>query len=410
MDDGAHRALVRHTAFDTFRHQLLGTGRGVLEVTIRGALRLRHGTERTHATVGFVGTALEQFDFAWSFFGTGQHRADHHGRRARHDGFGQVTGEADTAIGDQRHTGAGQCSGDVGYGRDLRHTDTRYDTGGADRAWADTDFHAVSAGVCQGLGRFASGDVAADNLHLREGLLDPTHAVDHAFGVAVGGVDHHHVNPGGDQRSNTIARVGASADSGANAQTTLVVLAGQRVGLGFFDVVNGHHAFQVEGAVDDQHALDAVLVQQFAHGVFVRAFADCHQSFFRRHHVTHLGIQAVFETHVAGSHDTDQIALTQHRHAGDIVLPGQLKQVTHTGVSVDADRVFDHAGFELLDLAHFGGLLLDGHVLVDDADATFLRHGNRQTGFGDGIHGRGHQRNIQLDATREAGLEADILG
>ena len=174
----------------------------------------------------------------------------------------------------------------------------------------------------------------------------------------------------------------------------MVVLAGQRVGFGFFDIVNGHHAFQIEGAVDDQHALNAVLVQQFSYGVFVGTFANGDQALFRRHHVTHLSIQAVFEAHVTGGDNTHQVAIAQHGYAGDIVLMGQLEQVTHTGGSFDADRVFDHAGFEFFDLAHFGRLLLDSHVLVDDADATFLRHGNCQTGFGDGIHGRGHQRDI----------------
>ena len=58
--------------------------------------------------------------------------------------------------------------------------------------------------------------------------------------------------------------------------------------------------------------------------------------------------------------------------------------------------------------AHFGSLPLDGHVLVDDADATFLSHGDCQAGFGDGVHGGGNQWHIQLDATGKAGPETDF--
>ncbi len=154
---------------------------------------------------------------------------------------------------------------------------------------------------------------------------------------------------------------------------------------------------------------DAVLVQQLAHIVLVGAFLDRDQALFRRHHFTDTGVQAVFETHVTGSDDADQVAIVQYRNAGNVVHAGQFEQVAHRGVSLDGDRVFDDAGFELLDLADFGSLLLDGHVLVDDADATFLSHGDCQTGFSDGVHCGGNQWNIQLDATGKTGLETDFV-
>ncbi|MND77944.1 hypothetical protein D3C80_696470 [compost metagenome] len=226
----------------------------------------------------------------------------------------------------------------------------------------------------------------------------------------MGGVDHHHVNASSNQCGNAISGVFAGTDCGANAQTTLVVLAGQRVGFGLLDVVDGHHAFEGKFVVDDQHALDAVFVQQFARFVLVGAFHDRDQTLFRRHHFTDRGIQTAFEADVTGSDDADQVAIVQHRNTGDVVLLGQLEQITDRGVSLDGDRILDHAGLEFLDLAHFGSLLLDGHVLVDDADAAFLSHGNGQAGFGHGIHGSGNQRNIQLDATGQTGLETDFIG
>ena len=149
-----------------------------------------------------------------------------------------------------------------------------------------------------------------------------------------------------------------------------------------------------------------MLVQQLADGGLVGdgPFLDGDQALFGGHHLTDADFQAAFETHVAGSHDAHQVAVVQHRHAGDVVGLGQVEQVAHGGVGFDGDGVLDHTGLETLDLAHFGSLLLDGHVLVDDADAAFLSHGDRQTGFSDGVHGGGNQWDIQLDATGQTGL------
>src|SRR5690606_12195417 len=354
VDDGAHRALVRYAAFDAFRHQLLGTGRGVLEVAVGRTLSLSHGAQRARAAVGLVGTALDQFDFARSPFGTSQHRTDHHGGGASDDGLGQVTGEADAAVGDQRYASTFQGSSHIGHGTDLRYADAGNDAGGADRARADTDLDAISASLGQSLGGLAGGDVAADYLNFRKVLLDPAHAVDHALGVTVSGIDDDHVNTGGDQCGNAVAGIGTGADGRADTQTAMLVLAGQRVGLGLLDVVDGHHALEAVLVIDDQYALDAVLVQQLAHGVLVFAFLDGDQTLLRRHDFTHLGVHTAFEAHVAGGDDAHQVTMVQHRHAGNVVLAGDVEQVTDSGISLDGDRILHHAGLEALDLAHLG--------------------------------------------------------
>ena len=45
MDHCGRRAFIWHAAFDTFRHEFLELGGGVLEVAIRGAMTLAHGAE-----------------------------------------------------------------------------------------------------------------------------------------------------------------------------------------------------------------------------------------------------------------------------------------------------------------------------------------------------------------------------
>ena len=61
------------------------------------------------------------------------------------------------------------------------------------------------------------------------------------------------------------------------------------------------------------------------------------------------------------------------------------------------DRVHDHAGLGALDLVDLGGLRLDREVLVDDAEAALLRHGDREARLGDRVHRGRDDRDVQPD-------------
>ena len=59
--------------------------------------------------------------------------------------------------------------------------------------------------------------------------------------------------------------------------------------------------------------------------------------------------------------------------------------------------------------ADLARLRLDGHVLVDDADAAFLRDRDREAVLGDGVHGGRDDRQVQADRARELRGEADFV-
>ena len=213
-----------HAALDAFGHQLVGVG-GVLEVAVLAALL--HRADRAHAAVALVGAALEQLDLARRFLGAGEQAADHHRAGAGDQRLGDVAGVADAAVGDQRdaaleHLGHHRDRGD------LRNADAGHDPRRADRAGADADLHRVRAMVHQRQRGVAGDDVAADHLHVREVLLHPLHAVEHALGMAVRGIDHDHVDAGRDQRLDPGLGVAAHADRGAGEQALGEVLGGVR--------------------------------------------------------------------------------------------------------------------------------------------------------------------------------------
>ena len=74
---------------------------------------------------------------------------------------------------------------------------------------------------------------------------------------------------------------------------------------------------------------------------------------------------------------------------------------------MEEERIRDDAVFTSLDALHLVALGLDGHVLVNDADAAFACHGDRHFALGDGIHGRAHQRDVERDFVCQAGLEGN---
>ena len=59
--------------------------------------------------------------------------------------------------------------------------------------------------------------------------------------------------------------------------------------------------------------------------------------------------------------------------------------------------------FEFLDAADLGGLLGGFQVLVDDAEAAKLGHGDGHGGLGDGVHGGRDDRDVERDGAGQPG-------
>jgi hypothetical protein len=79
-------------------------------------------------------------------------------------------------------------------------------------------------------------------------------------------------------------------------------------------------------------------------------------------------------------------------------------------VGRNGDRIAHHAGFVPLDLEHLGGLQRRRQVLVDDADAAFLRQRDGEAGLGHRVHGGRDERQVQSDLAGQLGREAGLAG
>ena len=81
------------------------------------------------------------------------------------------------------------------------------------------------------------------------------------------------------------------------------------------------------------------------------------------------------------------------------MFTGEADDVAHEHVGTDRDRFGDDARFMALHLGDFGGLQVGREVLVDEADAAFLRERNGEVRFRHRVHGGGNHRDVQREAT-----------
>ena len=222
--------------------------------------------------------------------------------------------------------------------------------------------------------------------------------------MAMGGIDHQHVDAGIEQRLGALDAVIARAGRRGDAQPALVVLAGMGKALRLLDVLHRDEADAAIGVVDHQQLLDAMLVQEAHRLLALHGFAHGDQ-LVAGHQLGDRLARVVGEAHVAVGDDADQPlrAGLDHRDAGDAVVGHQLQRVGQRLVGPDGDGVHHHAGLEFLDLAHLVRLLGNAEIAVDDAEPARLRHGDGKRALRHRIHRRRDERNAEAHLAREPG-------
>ena len=410
LDDGDQAALVRHPALDSLRHQLFELLGRVLLVAVGRTVLLGHGAQRAHAAVGLVGTPLVQLHLARGLLRSGEKTADHGAVRAGGQRLGDVAGIADAAVGDHGNIVLRGRGRNFRHGGDLRDAHAGHDAGGADGPRPDTGFHSVHARLDQRLRAFAADHVAGDQPHVRVVGPQPLDPLDDPAAVAVCGIHHQHIDTGFTQERRPLLGIGARAHRRADPQGAPAVVAGVRKIAGFLEVLGGYQTLQLKVLVHHQHLLDAVLVKQRQDLILVRIFLDCDQAILRRHDLADRTVQTRFEAQVPVGDDARQAAVVLDRQARNIVPPGDFQHLANALVGIDGNRVGNDARCVLLDRRHVAGLEFRRHVLVDDAETPFPRQRDRQRRLRNGVHGRGHHGNIELDTPRGGCRQTHLPG
>ena len=132
---------------------------------------------------------------------------------------------------------------------------------------------------------------------------------------------------------------------------------------------------------------------------------------FLGHHLADGDIEAGHELEVAVGDDAHQLAVgIADGNAADMELAHQPVGIADEMLRGEEKGIIDDTVFAALDPIDLIGLLADGHILMDDAEAAFPGHGDGHAAFGDGIHGGADERGIEVDIPGQAGTDIDIGG
>jgi hypothetical protein len=130
-----------------------------------------------------------------------------------------------------------------------------------------------------------------------------------------------------------------------------------------------------------------------------------------RHDLRDRRLAALEEAEIAAGDDPDQpTAVHGDRHARDVVLIHDVAGAGHRGGRRQRDRVGDDAVGAPLHLVDLLGLAIDREVLVDHAQTTLLREGDRHLALRDGVHRGADDRDVQADAPGEEGAYVHVGG
>src|SRR2546428_710941 len=175
-----------------------------------------------------------------------------------------------------------------------------------------------------------------------------------------------------------------SAMTGVSPAAVLVL-----VGVGMLaaleDVLHRDEAPQDAVLVHHRELLDAVRAEDPLRLVERRALGRRDQAVLR-HGVADRAVQLALELQVAVRDDPDQLPRPiDDRHARDLEPGHQLVGLAQRAVRAQRDGIEDHPRLAALDAVHLRRLAVDGHVLVQHADAALARDRHRHLRLRDGV-------------------------
>ena len=203
---------------------------------------------------------------------------------------------------------------------DLRHADAGDDARRADRAGTDADLDRIRARIDQRLGGIAGDDVAGDERHAADTRFatQRTRSItpcEWPCAVSMTSTSTP-ASTSASMRCSVSPPTPTAAPTRRRSRSSLQAFGLSRA---FWMSLTVIRPAQAERVVDDQHFLDAMLVQQREHFVLAGAFLDRDQAFLARHDVLDRIVGLLLEAQIAVGDDADELLAVDDRHAGDVV-------------------------------------------------------------------------------------------
>ena len=210
------------------------------------------------------------------------------------------------------------------------------------------------------------------------------------------GIYHHSIDTRINESSHTLHHVASDTDTCCYAQTATVVLACQRLVLGFGDILIGNQANQSAFDIDHRKFLDLVLLKDIL--CLGKSSTDSGRNkVLSGHHLGNLTIQVLLKTQVTIGDNTNEATIGTHYYgnATNMIFRHQGEDIANGSVRRCANGSVYHTVLGTLHLADLMRLSLNAHVLMDNADTAFTSHGNSHLGLGHCIHSSRDDRDIK---------------
>ena len=209
------------------------------------------------------------------------------------------------------------------------------------------------------------------------------------------------------ERRDAIHGVRRRTDRRACQKSAVGVPCGVGVLNGFFNILDRDQSFQIAVLIYDGKFFDSVFAENFLRLFQGRTLGGGDESLLR-HHVGDGLVVIAFKAKVAVGENADELALFGNGHAADTVFFHKFQSVLHEVVGFQEERVGNDAVFAAFYSVYVRSLFFDGHILVNDTEPPFPRHGNRHTAFGNRIHRRADQGQVELNLIAEFGPQIHV--
>ena len=228
--------------------------------------------------------------------------------------------------------------------------------------------------------------------------------------MSVSSIYHDSVNTCCHESIYTLHTVGSNTHACCHTETSERIFACIRFVLSLSDVLVCDKSDKFAVGIHHRKFFNFVFLKNFRCLVEIGRGRSGYQM-VAGHHFINFSIHIFFKSQITVGNDTNELfVFIHHRNTSDVILTHNMKSIEHLRTSLNGNRVVDHTIFCTLHRMHLAGLLLDGHVFVNDTDTALAGNGNSQRRLSDGVHCSRHEWYIKGDVTREFGVKIYVVG
>lgn len=182
---------------------------------------------------------------------------------------------------------------------------------------------------------------------------------------------------GVDQGLHALHHIGGNADAGAAEQTSLVVLCGEGIFDLLLNILDSNQSLEIVVVIHDGEFLFSGFRENSL--CLLQGNANlCGNQVLGGHGFLDFLGEIRLEFQIPVGNDTHQFAVFCDGNTGNAEFCHQIVGVLQRMLRREIEGVGNDTVLRTLYLVYLVGLLLDGHVFVNDSDTSLTRHGDRR--------------------------------